>query len=75
MRIPWRKSERQHGSPQETAELGEARRAAAEAERSVRQARSLAQQMEMLRRELEQLRQTNHFREGFALMMREQGRG
>lgn len=55
--------------------LREAQRAVTAAQRSVRQARSLAQQMADLGRELRELRETNHFRENFTAMLREQGRG
>jgi hypothetical protein len=44
-----------------------------EAEMQLRAARSLAPRVAAVKLDLERLRQTNHFREGFVEMLREQG--
>lgn len=79
MRLPWhRKAQarvRVVPASEGGAALREAQRAVTAARSSAGQAQSLAQQMADLGHELRQLRATNHFRESFASLMREQGRG
>ena len=53
--------------------LRDAENARREADAQLSSARALGPRMDSLRAQLVRLRETNHFRESFAAMMREQG--
>lgn len=72
--MPWRRSRcSESRAPEGSPALREAQRAVTAAKQSAGHARTLAQQMGALKRELVEIRETNHFREGFTAMLREQG--
>lgn len=73
MRMPWRRRRMAHAPAEGSPELREAQRAVREARAGLDQVRGVAQQMAAAKRELDRLRATNHFREGIARQLREEG--
>lgn len=61
------------GPSEGSAQLREAARAVTEARTRLDQTRTIAQQMAAAKRELDRIRETNHFRQSWLAMMREQG--